>query len=809
MKLSAWLIAGLTLAAPVARAAVPDPAHCTFGPHISVEGSSGGQPDACADGRCANYTVVIRDANGVAIQNSVVTIDFSACSDISISCDQLTAVTAQTADQSKVSGTTDSNGQFVFKVQGAANSTTTGLPDPQQSPGTPLGTPCATLSADGVVLGHLLVNAYDINGLGSPTQAVSAADASVVSAEVSRGNSSGIHYERSDINFDGVVDQNDVNLMSAMAQQQALGTGSKLTAPFCSCHVPTLSAPRDTAATVGQSFALMVTGLGQAPITYQWYQGVTMVSDDTRISGSQTATLTVINAQLSDAGTYHVVASNTCGTTISSDAHVGIAQGIVLSPIFAPDRVTLQHTVNALVQDGNGQPRQGELVTFTVSSGPNVGTTGNGTTNAAGQTSFSYTSTVAGVDAIDASDTDGDVGNTVRVQWFPPGPETCNGLDDNLDGNIDEHFPDHDSDGIADCVDQDDDSDGIPDGQDNCPLTFNPDQTDANHDGIGDACEVAGDRVVNPPSAIEITVDGQFGPANGEWSDITPVTFVGGASKVYSAIDPGNDAIYLMYDVATNNQPTSVGDRLGPVSFQAGFGDYFDVYVVQGGPNTNHGPNPGSSDGGAGDQVQIYRNGNWFDNSGGCISGAVDYNTTSPNDATPHNLVELEVRLSGNGGCYNPDPAFWTVTLPTVTPHGSAVRPGAKDIELPTLVSSAFFDIAADGTTTVTPLTSGFTGVPQQPVLRPGIMTAAPNPFSSATSILLVAPVAQEVEATITDVAGRLVWHQPTVRVTAGQHRLAWTGRDGDGRVVSPGTYFVRVRGSAGLNLRHTIVRLK
>jgi hypothetical protein len=38
------------------------------------------------------------------------------------------------------------------------------------------------------------------------------------------------------------------------------------------------------------------------------------------------------------------------------------------------------------------------------------------------------------------------------------------------------------------------DDDGVPDASDNCPRGFNPDQADANHDGIGDAC----DRLVRP-----------------------------------------------------------------------------------------------------------------------------------------------------------------------------------------------------------------------------------------------------------------------------------------------------------------------
>ena len=35
----------------------------------------------------------------------------------------------------------------------------------------------------------------------------------------------------------------------------------------------------------------------------------------------------------------------------------------------------------------------------------------------------------------------------------------------------------------------DSDEDGIPDSQDNCPLVANPNQADADHDGVGDACE--------------------------------------------------------------------------------------------------------------------------------------------------------------------------------------------------------------------------------------------------------------------------------------------------------------------------------
>ena len=45
-------------------------------------------------------------------------------------------------------------------------------------------------------------------------------------------------------------------------------------------------------------------------------------------------------------------------------------------------------------------------------------------------------------------------------------------------------------------ADTDSDGDGVPDTQDNCPNTYNPDQADSDGDGVGDACESAGTSVI-------------------------------------------------------------------------------------------------------------------------------------------------------------------------------------------------------------------------------------------------------------------------------------------------------------------------
>jgi hypothetical protein len=72
------------------------------------------------------------------------------------------------------------------------------------------------------------------------------------------------------------------------------------------------SQPQDVAIAVGQNATFSVTASGTAPLTYSWYYNT-----NTLLASGSNASLTVTNAQLSDAGKYSVTVTNIAGTTNS------------------------------------------------------------------------------------------------------------------------------------------------------------------------------------------------------------------------------------------------------------------------------------------------------------------------------------------------------------------------------------------------------------------------------------------------------------------------------------------------------------
>lgn len=96
---------------------------------------------------------------------------------------------------------------------------------------------------------------------------------------------------------------------------------------------------------------------------------------------------------------------------------------IVLSPASGSNIVGSQHTVTATVEDDAGEPVEGIVLFFYITSGPHTGLNGNATTDVHGMGTFTYTGTQNGTDTIEASFADFHgrtrTSNSVTMTWGP------------------------------------------------------------------------------------------------------------------------------------------------------------------------------------------------------------------------------------------------------------------------------------------------------------------------------------------------------------------------------------------------------
>jgi hypothetical protein len=103
--------------------------------------------------------------------------------------------------------------------------------------------------------------------------------------------------------------------------------------------------------------------------------------------------------------------------------------GLTLDPANAFNAVDTMHTVTATVRDLQANnPVPDVLVNFSITDGPNKGLIGQGTTNSSGQTTFSWSSSVSGMDTLCATTLSGNsqknptINSTATKTWVTPGP---------------------------------------------------------------------------------------------------------------------------------------------------------------------------------------------------------------------------------------------------------------------------------------------------------------------------------------------------------------------------------------------------
>ena len=97
------------------------------------------------------------------------------------------------------------------------------------------------------------------------------------------------------------------------------------------------SQPEDQLVAVGSNAYFQVAASGYSTLSYRWYKGNTAISDGNKFQGTQSPNLAVIGVTSADAGLYHVVVSNSDGSSLSSsDAQLAV-QGPAVVTVHPSD----------------------------------------------------------------------------------------------------------------------------------------------------------------------------------------------------------------------------------------------------------------------------------------------------------------------------------------------------------------------------------------------------------------------------------------------------------------------------------------
>ncbi len=110
------------------------------------------------------------------------------------------------------------------------------------------------------------------------------------------------------------------------------------------------SQPKDATVNVGGAATFSVTANGTFPLSFQW------LKNGTPVSGATTSTLTLNNAQVSDAAIYSVVVSNVVGAVTSSTANLTVSVPPTISQSPKDQTVTVGSSVSFSVTAGGTAP---------------------------------------------------------------------------------------------------------------------------------------------------------------------------------------------------------------------------------------------------------------------------------------------------------------------------------------------------------------------------------------------------------------------------------------------------------------------
>jgi uncharacterized repeat protein (TIGR03803 family) len=116
----------------------------------------------------------------------------------------------------------------------------------------------------------------------------------------------------------------DGNLYGTTAFAGTGGDGEAYVLAVANQSLQITTQPRSQTAFLGQTVNLCVVTLGSFPLTYQWQEYGTNLTDAGNVSGSSTRVLTLANVTAANAGLYSVIVSNSMGAVTSAPAFLTV-----------------------------------------------------------------------------------------------------------------------------------------------------------------------------------------------------------------------------------------------------------------------------------------------------------------------------------------------------------------------------------------------------------------------------------------------------------------------------------------------------
>ncbi len=138
---------------------------------------------------------------------------------------------------------------------------------------------------------------------------------------------------------------------------------------------PTItSQPQGENLTVGDTVSFSVTATGSTPLNCHWLLNNAALSDNARISGSQTTQLVINGVLTSDAGGYQAVIVNSFGSTNSTLAMLAVAKATPTLTWVAPAAITYGTALSAIQLNATASQPGNFGYSPTIGSAPNAGT---------------------------------------------------------------------------------------------------------------------------------------------------------------------------------------------------------------------------------------------------------------------------------------------------------------------------------------------------------------------------------------------------------------------------------------------------